>query len=499
MLPPHELKNKNFTKVVRGYSTVEVDEHINFIIEKYTELYRENDRLERKLKATEAQFNELKKDEESIRSALISAQRAAATIISEANDRADVVMRASKTNCDKILTDFRAQVRKERAELLTLRATVQEFKAQLFTAYQQHIEYITQISPDPEDMDPAQFSEDVMVRRAVNEIKADIAHRAETMPLEETAASDSAQTEETAPVRHDSAALADDTAADNTPVDNTAAENDGIMDAAGDGEEEADASPAMEESFETAEEFPAEIPEKQEDDLPFDDTPWEEEFSQDEDTYEYADENQYADGDQYIDESQYADGDQYIDESQYADGDQYIDESQYADEDQYIDERQYADEDQYIDENQYADGDQYIDENQYADGDQYIDESQYADGDQYIDESQYADEDQYIDESQYADGDQYTDTDAGQQAPASQPVPGGATLEVKRGTVGGGSNILDSIMQLNRQLNPEREGGAAASDIQAMNRAERRAQRKKNRRKGPGITPDDLDHIDRED
>lgn len=48
MLAPHELKNREFTKSLRGYSTVEVDEHIDFIIEKYSELYRENDELEKK-------------------------------------------------------------------------------------------------------------------------------------------------------------------------------------------------------------------------------------------------------------------------------------------------------------------------------------------------------------------------------------------------------------------------------------------------------------------
>ena len=74
MLAPHELKNREFTKSLRGYSTVEVDEHIDFIIEKYSELYRENDELEKKLRLTEAQLVALKGVEESIRSALVNAQ-----------------------------------------------------------------------------------------------------------------------------------------------------------------------------------------------------------------------------------------------------------------------------------------------------------------------------------------------------------------------------------------------------------------------------------------
>ena len=62
MLPPYELKNKEFSKAMRGYNTTEVDEHFAFIIEKYTELYRENDELERKLKTAYAKLDEINPD-----------------------------------------------------------------------------------------------------------------------------------------------------------------------------------------------------------------------------------------------------------------------------------------------------------------------------------------------------------------------------------------------------------------------------------------------------
>ena len=66
MLPPNELKKKNFTRVMRGYSSAEVDEYINFLMEQYTDLYRENNDLECKLRNTAAKLDALKKDEESI-------------------------------------------------------------------------------------------------------------------------------------------------------------------------------------------------------------------------------------------------------------------------------------------------------------------------------------------------------------------------------------------------------------------------------------------------
>ncbi|MHB1151767.1 MAG: DivIVA domain-containing protein [Eubacteriales bacterium] len=187
MLPPNELKNKKFSKVVRGYSMVEVDEHIEFIIDKYTELYRENDDLERKLRVTLAKLDVIKKDEESIRSALINAQRASSSIINEANERAEVVMRATKTNCDKILSDFRTDIRAERDRLLKLRAIVAEFKKELFDIYNTHIEYIDTINPDAGENDDLKITEEVFVRRAITEIKKDIAENIEQITKRETA------------------------------------------------------------------------------------------------------------------------------------------------------------------------------------------------------------------------------------------------------------------------------------------------------------------------
>ena len=32
MIPPHELKNREFTRVMRGYAIPEVDEYISFVM-----------------------------------------------------------------------------------------------------------------------------------------------------------------------------------------------------------------------------------------------------------------------------------------------------------------------------------------------------------------------------------------------------------------------------------------------------------------------------------
>ena len=89
MLAPHELKNKAFSKAVRGYNTSEVDDHIEFLIEKYTELYRENAELNRKLGLISAKLEEIQDKEASIRTALVEAQKKSDEIVKEAEDKAE--------------------------------------------------------------------------------------------------------------------------------------------------------------------------------------------------------------------------------------------------------------------------------------------------------------------------------------------------------------------------------------------------------------------------
>ena len=129
MLPPYEIKAKEFTHVLRGYAVEEVDEYCAFALDKYTELYRENDALEQKIASLEAELAHFREDEESIRSALVDAKRASTRIVEEATERSKVILHSAKLNCDRILSEFRSAVSEERDELLLLRI---KFRVQRF-------------------------------------------------------------------------------------------------------------------------------------------------------------------------------------------------------------------------------------------------------------------------------------------------------------------------------------------------------------------------------
>ena len=99
MISPHELKDKTFQKVVRGYSITEVDEYFEFLIDKYTELYRENAELEKKLHVMSAKYDELSNDEKSIREVIVKAQKLGERIVESAKNEANATISSVSARC----------------------------------------------------------------------------------------------------------------------------------------------------------------------------------------------------------------------------------------------------------------------------------------------------------------------------------------------------------------------------------------------------------------
>ena len=194
MLLPSELKKRQFSKALRGYSAIEVDEHLDFILEKYTELYRRNDELEKELSRLQTAYDQLKESEDAIRRAMVNAQREERKVIDEANDRASLILRTAQMNTSRILSDFKNQVREERVTLYKLRRAVKEFKENSLLQYKQHLEFLNQISPDLPSDDPAlEMTEDDYANSLLEQMKLDIenASDAEKEPSAQAPAPDS--------------------------------------------------------------------------------------------------------------------------------------------------------------------------------------------------------------------------------------------------------------------------------------------------------------------
>lgn len=142
MIAPHELKNKTFSRTVRGYNPAEVDQYFDFLIEKYTEAYKAAAEFEQKYNEVKAKYAELADEEESIRSAILKAQKLGEAIVNNAKKEASEKEEAMVARCDEIIAEAKAKVEAEKANIAALRSYAIDFQHKLFGEYVKHLETI---------------------------------------------------------------------------------------------------------------------------------------------------------------------------------------------------------------------------------------------------------------------------------------------------------------------------------------------------------------------
>ena len=145
MIAPHELKNKTFSRSVRGYNPQEVDEYFDFLIEKYTEAYKAIAEWERKYNSVQAKYEELSNEEESIRSAILKAQKLGEVIVENAKAEAEEHKSHLRKECDEIVQEAKDRVQVEQEAILSLRAKAVAFQKKLYEDYVQHITLIKEM------------------------------------------------------------------------------------------------------------------------------------------------------------------------------------------------------------------------------------------------------------------------------------------------------------------------------------------------------------------
>lgn len=165
MLTPAQVRNHQFSASGRGtYRASEVDDFFASVCESYEQMFRENGELLKKIGLLADKVEEYKSDEDNIREALLTAQRMANKIISDA-----------KADAEKRLTDA-----SQKAEQITTEA--QQKADDTITSAQSTSELLLS-----ESKKNAQAIIDEAQRKAderINEVKRSVTH--ETLVLEMT-------------------------------------------------------------------------------------------------------------------------------------------------------------------------------------------------------------------------------------------------------------------------------------------------------------------------
>ena len=128
MFTPQEIQEKTFTKAVfGGYDMQTVDDFLEPLTEDYITLYKENAVLKSKMKVLVEKLEEYRSQEQSMRKAILSAQRTADAMVAEAEKKCARLMADAATTAQDKTSDAEAVVSQEQERISCAKKAAQNF------------------------------------------------------------------------------------------------------------------------------------------------------------------------------------------------------------------------------------------------------------------------------------------------------------------------------------------------------------------------------------
>ena len=128
MLTPQEVSGRAFSKAAfGGYNMAMVDEFLDEVTDDYTALYKENAALKAKLKVLVDKVEEYRATEDSMRAALLTAQRMANTMVEEAEEKKKSMLAGAEDEARAKIGALQGEIEREQRKLNAAKAATADF------------------------------------------------------------------------------------------------------------------------------------------------------------------------------------------------------------------------------------------------------------------------------------------------------------------------------------------------------------------------------------
>lgn len=159
MVSAQEIRDVKFGKTLGGYKTEEVDVFLDDCAATVEALCNENEENARKMQVLAETVVDYRNQEDSIRSALVNAQRMSETVIAEAQKKADEIIAQANDDASRALERANADIATERTELERIRSEVAAFKTRLLSLYREHLTLIGVLEDEAQESAPQETEE----------------------------------------------------------------------------------------------------------------------------------------------------------------------------------------------------------------------------------------------------------------------------------------------------------------------------------------------------
>ncbi|MBQ7522101.1 MAG: DivIVA domain-containing protein [Clostridia bacterium] len=142
MISIEEAKNIQFKKSMSGYNREEVDKFVSEVIATLEQNKKEKVELVKKLDILAKRIEKYRKDEESVRGALIRAEKVKGSAVKEAEEKVSTLLEEAKAEAKRIVYDANMSVENKKTDYLRLQADAVVLREQLLELYNNHIKML---------------------------------------------------------------------------------------------------------------------------------------------------------------------------------------------------------------------------------------------------------------------------------------------------------------------------------------------------------------------
>ncbi|MDL2325238.1 DivIVA domain-containing protein [Ruminococcaceae bacterium OttesenSCG-928-A16] len=138
-----DMKTVTFDNVKRGYNPEDVDDFLQQAAREMEALEAAKEDAENKMYILAQKVEEYRGLEDTLKTALINAQRMGETVVREAKQKADAMVREATGQAELLKQQADQEIETEYYTLQKMRDEVANFKATILTLYKQHIESLS--------------------------------------------------------------------------------------------------------------------------------------------------------------------------------------------------------------------------------------------------------------------------------------------------------------------------------------------------------------------
>jgi len=149
-ITPVEITNKDFKRTMRGYSTDEVDEFLDDIVEDFEALYRENASLKEKIEGFNEKIQYYGNLEKTLQSTLILAQNTADATKNQAEKEAEHIIENAKGKAQAIIENTNKDNEQLKREYEKYRMEFSSFKMRVLNFMESQMGSFTSASDEIE-------------------------------------------------------------------------------------------------------------------------------------------------------------------------------------------------------------------------------------------------------------------------------------------------------------------------------------------------------------